>query len=60
MQSIINNSTKNFEENKIKYQNNNFIISEYNNCSNIYDKYLYCISKLRDSQKCKNIINQLK
>jgi len=58
MSGLINNNLKKINhENKILDGHNNFILDDYNKLDNIYDKYLYCITKIKDPQKCKNIIN---
>jgi len=58
MSGLINNNLKKInQENKILDGYNNFILNDYNKLDNIYDKYLYCITKIKDPEKCKNIIN---
>jgi hypothetical protein len=55
--SINNNLKKINYEDKFLEGYNNFILDDYNKLDNIYDKYLYCITKIKNAEKCKNIIN---
>lgn len=58
MSGVINNNLKKINhENKSLDGYKNFILDDYNKLDNIYDKYLYCIAKIKDAEKCKNIIN---
>lgn len=41
------------KEEKVK---KDFSIDEYKKIENIYEKYLYCISKVRNNEKCKEIM----